>query len=98
MRPSKRPDVKWERVGRTGILLNLETGDYFELDEIALAIWKMLDGKTSLAQVAGRLARTYAAPRPEVVEQDVISFVSELRRRKLIEDAPASGSRRRAQR
>jgi hypothetical protein len=75
-------------VGRAGILLDLKTGDYFELDEVALAIWKMLDGKTSLAQVADKLARTYAAPRPEVVERDIIRFVSELRRRKLVEAAP----------
>jgi hypothetical protein len=75
-------------MGRAGILLDLRTGDYFELDEIALAIWKMLDGKTSLAQVASRLARTYAAPRPEMVERDVVRFVSELRRRKLVDTVP----------
>jgi hypothetical protein len=83
-RPMKKPDVKWKQIGRGGILLNLKTGDYFELDETALAIWKMLDGKTSLARVAGKLAETYSAARG-AVERDVVSFVSELRKRKLVD-------------
>lgn len=82
--PRKRPDIKWKRIGRAGILLDLKTGDYFELDEIALAIWKMLDGKTSLAHVASKLAQTYDAPE-KTVEKDVVRFVSELRKRKLID-------------
>jgi coenzyme PQQ biosynthesis protein PqqD len=84
MQPRKMPHIKWKRIGQAGILLNLKTGDYFELDEVALAIWKMLDGKTSLANVAGRLTQSYAASK-KVVEGDVIRFVSELRKRKLIE-------------
>jgi coenzyme PQQ biosynthesis protein PqqD len=82
--PRKMADIKWKKIGKAGILLNLRTGDYFELDETALAIWNMLDGKTPLAQVASKLAKTYAAPR-QTVEKDVIRFVSELRKRKLID-------------
>ena len=83
-RPKKRPDIKWKRIGKAGILLDLRTGNYFELDEIALAIWRMLDGKLSLAEVVDKLARAYESPR-KTVERDVVAFVSELRKRKLIE-------------
>lgn len=83
-RPRKRPDIKWKRIGKAGILLDLKTGNYFELDEIALAIWGLLDGKISLAEVVGKLARAYACSR-KTVERDVIGFISELRKRKLIE-------------
>lgn len=82
--PRKRSDVKWKRTGKSAILLDLRTGDYFELNEIALAIWRMLDGKSSLAKVAGKLAQSYGAPE-KVVERDIIHFVSELRKRKLID-------------
>jgi coenzyme PQQ biosynthesis protein PqqD len=83
--PRKRSDVKWKQTGRSGILLDLKTGDYFELDETALAIWRMLDGKSSLAKVVGKLAQAYAAPE-KIIEKDVTHFVSELRKRKLIDD------------
>ena len=83
MQLRRRSDVKWKQTGRTGILLDLKTGDYFEVDEIALAIWKMLDGKTSTATIASKLAKNYAAPL-KTVEKDVGSFVAELKKRKLI--------------
>lgn len=83
-RPKKRSDIKWKRIGRAGILLDLKTGDYFELDETALAIWNMLDGKTSVAGVVSKLVKTYSAPR-ETVEKDVTRFISDLRKRKLID-------------
>lgn len=83
-RPKKRLDIKWKRIGKAGILLDLTTGNYFELDEIALTIWGMLDGKKSLEKVVLALARKYSCA-PKVVERDVIDFVAELRKRKLIE-------------
>lgn len=82
--PGKMPDIKWKRIGKAGILLNLRTGDYFELDEIALAIWKMLDGRTTLAEVVRKLAQTYDTPQ-KTIEKDVVGFVAELRKRKLID-------------
>lgn len=83
-RPTKRPDVKWKRIGKSGILLDLTTGNYFELDEIALTIWGMLDGKRSVAKVVDSLAQKYSCPR-KTVEKDVMGFLAELRKRKLIE-------------
>ncbi len=82
--PRKRSNVKWKQLGKTGILLDLKTGDYFEVDEIALAIWKMLDGKTSADQVVISLAKRYAAP-PKTIEKDVMQFIAELTKRKLVE-------------
>ena len=85
--PRKRPDVKWKQTGRTGILLDLQSGDYFEVDEIGVAVWKMLDGKTSLEQVASRLATKYSAPEQTILK-DIARFIAELRKRKLIDADP----------
>lgn len=82
--PKRKSDIKWKQVGRAGILLDLKSGDYFEVDEVGISIWRMLDGKTSVESVADKLAKTYAAPRG-TIEKDVFRFVSELRKRKLIE-------------
>jgi hypothetical protein len=82
--PKKNPSVKWKRTGATGILLNLVTGEYFEVDETALAIWNLIDGKTTAGGMAAKLARTYAAP-PERVEKDVVRFLSELGKRNLVD-------------
>ncbi len=83
-RPAKRRDIKWKHIGKSGILLDLTTGNYFELDEIALTIWQMLDGKKSVAKVVDTLAKKYSCPL-KTVERDVMGFLAELRKRKLIE-------------
>ncbi len=82
--PKKMPEIKWKQIGKAGILLDLRTGDYFELDQIALDIWKTLDGRTPLTEVARKLAKTYATSQ-KTIEKDIIRFVSELRKRKLID-------------
>jgi hypothetical protein len=80
----KSPAVKSKRTGNTGILLNLVTGNYFEVDEIGFLIWKMIDGKTGTDHLVSRLVAIYDAP-PSEIEKDTSRFIAELRKRKLIE-------------
>ena len=82
--PRRRADVKWKKVGRGGILLDLRSGDFYEVDEVGVSIWRMLDGKTTVRAVSDRLAASYDAP-PAAIEKDVAKFVADLRRRKLVE-------------
>ena len=82
--PTKRPEVRLKRLGDTGILLNLRTGDFFELDANALAVWTRLNGKTPAAAIAADLARRFGAP-AKAIERDVRQFLSVLRRRRLID-------------
>lgn len=85
-KPRRQGDIRLKRLGRTGILLNVRTGDFFELDATALAIWQQLDGRTDVGTVARRLARKFGT-RIGVVEPDVRRFVSMLHRRGLIDVA-----------
>lgn len=63
--------------------------ELYSLNASGVAIWKHLDGKSSLKEISANLAGEYAAPLVEI-EQDVIGLVSELLNRKmLVEVAPA---------
>lgn len=83
MIPARHPHVKWKKTGTTGILLNLITGDFYELDPSAIAIWKAIDGRSTVTAMAKKLATAYSAS-PAVVQKDVTRFVAELHKRKLI--------------
>lgn len=85
----RKAAVKWKKIGDGGILLDLHSGDYYELDATALSIWKLIDGRTTARGMAERLARHYAAP-PATVEKDVKRFLLELKKRGLIETARRS--------
>lgn len=93
--PRPHPDVRWKRTGRTGILLNLSNGEYFEIDEHGLAIWRRLDGRTPVAAIAAALAAYYRAS-PRIVARDVEAFVARLKKRQLVETQPARRPRVRA--
>jgi len=60
--------------------------ELFTLNETGKAIWRRLDGKTSLKQVIDGLRMDYDVD-PALLENDVLGLVSELlKRRMLIEE------------
>jgi len=58
----------------------------YTLSGTGRAIWKQLDGKTSLRSVATALAEKYQA-RPKEIEKDVLGLVKELFKRRFLVEA-----------
>lgn len=57
--------------------------ELFSLNDTGKDIWRRLDGKATLAEVAKALAGEYSAP-PSEIEADVLGLVGELVRRKML--------------
>jgi hypothetical protein len=76
--------VVWKVIDGKGILLNLESGAYFEVNPVGLSIWQRCDGKTPFERLAQSVAAEFHG-KPTRVRKDVTSFVSGLKRRKLLE-------------
>ena len=62
--------------------------DLFSMNETGMAIWNMLDGHRTLAEVAATLASQYEAS-PGDIERDVAGIVEELLKRKMIVEVTA---------
>ncbi len=75
--------LKEMEVEKEGILLNLKNGHYFVANELGLFIWKLLDGKKNLEQIAGRIVFRYKGTKTAVLA-DLIVFVKGLYKRKLV--------------
>jgi coenzyme PQQ synthesis protein D (PqqD) len=58
-------------------------GQLFALNTTGRAIWKKLDGHSTLKDVAALLADDFAM-RPAEIENDVVKFADELTRRRLL--------------
>jgi hypothetical protein len=82
-RIARKPEVPWKELDGVAIILVLDTGEYFELDEVALEIWKMLSGDKTLLECANELGAAYDAP-SETVQGDVQAFAMELLERNLV--------------
>lgn len=92
----KRDDVPFKELGEeSGMLLDLDSGTYYELGGAAVAIWKALDGAAPEA-IAERLIESFDVSL-ERARADVARFASRLARLKLVDEpaarAPAATAR-----
>ncbi len=65
------------------VLLHLDTGAYHGLNHTGVALWELLDGVRTLAEIVGAFARTVEDGPPEL-EEMVTSFVEQLHERDLV--------------
>jgi hypothetical protein len=71
------------------VLLRLEDGAYYAIDDVGAEIWDRCDGEHTVSDLVAELCSEFDAPEA-VIRADVLEFVSELRReRLLVVDAPA---------
>lgn len=66
------------------VVLEMESGGYFSLDEIGALVWNALNEVRSVADICARIVAQYEVE-PEQCETDVIRLLNELRAAKLIE-------------
>jgi Coenzyme PQQ synthesis protein D (PqqD) len=62
--------------------------ELFTLNDTGRAIWLLLDGRRSLAEIAVSLAEEYEAPTGEI-EQDVLGLMEELLKRRMVVEVSA---------
>jgi hypothetical protein len=71
------------------VLLHLEKGEYFSLDEVGTAVWEAIAAGRPLEAVIAEVAEAYAEPHGRVAD-DVTRLLSELEDRGLVEKVAAS--------
>ena len=65
------------------VVLDLESGMYFGLNEVGSRVWNLLEQGLSLASVCDRIEAEFAAPR-EAIENDVLELCNSLAQNKLV--------------
>ena len=74
------------------MLLRLEDGGYYALDEVGARIWELCDGHRAVGEIVALLCLEFDAPE-ETVRADVLEFIGDLRRERLLVVEPASRTR-----
>ena len=80
------PNATFQNVADEAILIHLQTGVYYSLNEVGAAYWNMLDGTRTIADCATSIAVEYAAP-PEVIAADLLEISADLVKEGLAEAA-----------
>jgi len=65
------------------VLLDLDTGEYYNLDEVGTRIWELCDGARTVSEIARLISEEFEAS-GEGVERDVVKFLEELVQDKLV--------------
>ena len=65
------------------VILNLETGTYFGLNEVGTRIWALIQEHRSLGKVFEAMCAEYGAS-PETLKSDLLQLVEELRAKGLV--------------
>jgi len=77
MCPMKGEHVTWKAFEGESVLLNLETGVYFSLNETGTAAWELFDGATSLAAISEALCARFNVS-AEQARQDLFELTQTL--------------------
>jgi coenzyme PQQ biosynthesis protein PqqD len=76
-----------EAQGQT-VLLRMEDGGYYALDEVGATIWELCDGQRAVSEIVTLLCAQFDAPEA-TVRADVLEFIADLRRERLLVVEPA---------
>ena len=76
-RLQRSPNATFQVVADEAILIHLQTGAYYSLNDVGTSFWQLLDGERSLADCAGQIAIEYNAPQ-EVVMADLVELAVDL--------------------
>lgn len=81
------PDAVVSRdLGGETVILNLETGIYFDLDGVATDIWQALQATGSIREVYEKVLSAYEVD-PAILGDDLIKFVNQLAAKGLVKSA-----------
>ncbi len=78
------PDVPSRPVEGKGVLINLDSGHYFSLNETGQFIWARLNGEQDLGAIAAEVAAEYEV-NPEEALDDTLALAIELLREGLVD-------------
>ncbi len=87
-RPRRQDGVITQEVKGQTVLLRMDDGGYYAIDDVGASIWELCDGERRLADIIATLAEEFDAP-AATIQADVLEFVQDLRRERLLVEISA---------
>jgi hypothetical protein len=81
--PQKSERVVAKGVSDSLMLLNLDNGQYYKLDEVGSRVWELCDGKRTAADVISVIIDEYEGP-ADAIEADILELLRDLVHEKMV--------------
>jgi hypothetical protein len=82
-RPQRRDRVLTQNAAGTLVLLDLDGGQYYSLDEVSARVWELCDGQHAVGGIVETISAEYDAA-AETIYEDVVAFIEEMLDEKLL--------------
>ncbi len=79
-------NATYQTIEGEAVLIHLQTGDYYSLNDVGTSFWELLDGARTVGDCAAKIAPEYSAPM-EVVTADLLELAADLAKEGLVERA-----------
>jgi hypothetical protein len=79
----RRQHILKQEAAGTVVLLDVEDGRYFALDEVGGRVWDLCDGNRTVSEIAALIGEEYDAP-AETIERDLAELMSDLANEELV--------------
>jgi hypothetical protein len=76
----------YQTVEGEAILIHMQTGTYYSLNDVGTAFWELLDGARTVGDCAAAIATEYDAP-VDVITSDLLELAADLMKEGLVEKA-----------
>lgn len=76
-------NVLFQEIDGEAVLLSLDEGCYYGLDEVGTRVWRMLDEDTEPAQMVAKIVEEYDVE-PEQARRDLDALIDDLEKSGLI--------------
>ena len=77
------PNIVHENIEGETVILNLDTGSYFSIVDVAAAIWSYIEKGVPVIDILSLIRKNYECSRPDL-EKEVNSFISQLEHEGLV--------------
>ncbi|GAK56052.1 hypothetical protein U27_03014 [Candidatus Vecturithrix granuli] len=81
--PRRSEHVAWSQIDQEAILLNLNNGFYYTLNEVGCDAWKLIDAQRPICAISDEIRSLYAVEQDQIVHDLCILF-QELQQEDLI--------------
>ena len=80
----RNKDVVWRTLGDDCILLHLESGTYYTLNEGGRLLWELLEGRSTLGEVQAKIMEQYEVD-AEIIRGDLSEIIEDMIKEDLVE-------------
>ncbi len=80
---SKNENIQWKLIEGKAVLLDIDEGVLFELDEMATNIWLTIDGRKTGQDIVNYLVENFEVERARA-EKDLYKFLKDLFRAEVL--------------